>query len=69
MSDLDMRPTAAGDLAALDELGRIPFGPRPNQTLPPSWAAAMLTKLREQNPKVFGALLQDVAINGTDGSR
>ena len=72
MSDLDMRPTVAGDLAALDELGRIPFGPRPNQTMPPSWASAILTLLAERKPEEFGKLLTEVITGhraGTPGRK
>lgn len=46
--------------AELDELGaRIPFGPRPNQTMPASWAAAVLTMLAERNPAQFGSYLTE----------
>jgi hypothetical protein len=44
--------------ADLDDLGaRIPFGPRPNQTMPASWAASILTMLAERQPALFGGLM------------
>lgn len=58
-------PARPGDMSLddLDELGaRIPFGSRPNQTMPPSWAAAMLTLLAERHQPVFSALLGEVVI-------
>lgn len=50
------------DLTDLDEMGaRIPFGNRPNQTMPPTWAADMLTLLCERHSKIFRDLLGEVA--------
>ena len=39
---------------------RVRFGPGPDDTVPLSWADAMLTKLRADNPAVFGRLIRDV---------
>jgi hypothetical protein len=45
----------------LDELGgRIPFGDRDNQTMPPSWAAGMLRIMAERDPETFGAYMLEV---------
>lgn len=50
-------------LTDLDELdARIPFGPRPNQTMPASWAAVMLTHWRERHPAQFGKALAEAAM-------
>lgn len=46
----------------LDELGaRIPFGNLPNQTVPASWAAAILTMLRDRHTDLFVALMGEAA--------
>lgn len=49
-------------IADLDELGaRIPFGTRPNQTVPASWAASILTMLRDRHPDIFITLMGEAA--------
>ena len=54
--------TESTALADLDELGaRIPFGPRPNQSVPASWASVMLTLLAERYQPVFIALMGEAA--------
>lgn len=65
MTDTDHRAPDA--LADADELGvRIPFGPRPNQSVPASWAAAALSWLHEQRPETFGeAMLHAMGVAGT----
>lgn len=41
---------------------RISFGQRDNQSVPVSWAEAMLTELADTNPRVFGEVLQRAAL-------
>lgn len=58
------KPTApeVTSVDELDELGaRIPFGDRPNQNIPPSWAAGILRLLAERDPERFGAYMTEVA--------
>lgn len=51
----------------LDEMEvRIPFGPRPNQTMPASWAAAMLSLWRERHPAQFGKTLAEVVTGAAE---
>lgn len=52
--------TALSDLDELD--ARIPFGPRPNQSVPASWASVMLTLLAERHQAVFIALMGEASI-------
>jgi hypothetical protein len=57
-------PPRAGEMSLddLDELGgRIPFGDRLNQTVPASWASAMLVMLRDREPQLFVALMGEAA--------
>lgn len=57
-------PARAGEMSLddLDELGaRIPFGDRPNQTVPASWASMMLVLLRTREPQLFVALMGEAA--------
>ena len=52
----------SSSITDLDELGaRIPFGSRPNESIPPSWAARMITLLRERDPSLFVALMGEAA--------
>ena len=52
----------SSSITDLDDLGaRIPFGPRPNESIPPSWAARMITLLRERDPSLFVALMGEAA--------
>lgn len=37
--------------------GRVRYGPGPDDTVPLSWADAMLTKLHTDNPVWFGKLI------------
>lgn len=56
---MDQADTSITDL---DELGaRIPFGKLPNQTVPASWAASILTNLRDRHPDLFVALMGEAA--------
>jgi hypothetical protein len=53
---------AALEAGELDTAGaRIRFGDRPNQTMPASWAADVLTKLADRHPAQFGQLLTEAA--------
>lgn len=47
------------------ETDRVRFGPRPDDTIPASWAAAMLQDWRRSNQNAFGKALQRAAL-GTD---
>lgn len=40
---------------------RVPFGDRPNQTIPLDWAEAMLRDWRERDPQGFGFVLARLA--------
>lgn len=40
-----------------DEIIRVPFGPKPTETMPLEWAAYMLSALKQRNPRLFGELL------------
>lgn len=48
------------------ESPRVSFGPRPDDTMPLSWAEKMLTALKEKRPKQFGDLLRDAVIMGSE---
>lgn len=41
----------------------VPFGSGPDESVPHSWAARMLTDLRKENPRLFGKLLSAAAMN------
>lgn len=45
---------------------RVSFGPRPDDSMPLSWAEKMLTALKEKKPKQFGDLLRDAVIMGSE---
>lgn len=45
---------------------RVSFGPRPDDSIPISWAEKMLTALKEKKPKQFGDLLRDAVIMGSE---
>jgi hypothetical protein len=42
----------------------VRFGPGPDQTMPHSWAEAMLTILATENTRVFTQLIGRVSLNG-----
>ena len=44
----------------MEENGRVAFGPHETDTLPPEWAAALLSLLYERHRGTFGALLAEV---------
>lgn len=48
---------------------RLSFGPRPDQTIPVSWAEQILTALAAKSPSVFGGLLRQVVLAGLNGGQ
>jgi hypothetical protein len=49
------------DPDSLDALGvRIPFGEKPNESVPASWAAAMLGLLRDRDVDLFVSIMGEV---------
>jgi hypothetical protein len=54
-----------GDGHQAAEEPRIPFGDRPNQMMPASWAEAILRDMFEHNRPLFGKYLQS-AVTGIE---
>ena len=43
---------------------RVRFGSAPNQSVPAEWADLMLSRLARLQPRLFGRLLQEAALDG-----